>query len=459
MRLRCALAAALAVLVAAATGGARTGAGPEVRVSGLEGPQTNPTIAVDPNDASILLAGSNSLLEGVQRVYSSTDGGATWTGRTTFRPPPSVRVACAADPAVAIDDTGRQYYTFDRATPCRTEGPYRVYAITRPDARSAWSSPILVAPLGRNRLDDKPTVAVDTFRESPHHGRVYVAWSRLSRRAAFSLVTASSDDGGRTWSRPVKVNRTGEELNFASLAVARDGTLYVAWADLSNFGVRIARSTDGGRTFGPEQTVANFTIVTIPHCGAGIVIPALPRGCVQPAPQVVVDTSTGPYSGRVYVTYSGTDFQGDQGTALTTFDTRLRALAGFPLRNRSRIVVPAEPGKRSDQFWPQSAVDPSNGTLWVCHYDTAGDPTRRSARYSCTISRDGGRTFARQLPVAAVYSDENRPGAIRGYGYYQGVVAQDGVAHPIWTDTRDLARLGEEIYTRAVTEADVVAAK
>jgi hypothetical protein len=36
------------------------------------------------------------------------------------------------------------------------------------------------------------------------------------------------------------------------------------------------------------------------------------------------------------------------------------------------------------------------------------------------------------------------------YGDYAGLAAANGVAHPMWTDTRDLASNGEEIYTTAL---------
>ena len=51
---------------------------PNVNVSRLDGPQNEPTIAIDPSDDRILLAGSNSFTEGTMRSYSSTDGGSTW---------------------------------------------------------------------------------------------------------------------------------------------------------------------------------------------------------------------------------------------------------------------------------------------------------------------------------------------------------------------------------------------
>src|SRR5262245_27566712 len=175
------------ILLGLATAAAAAG-GPEVDVSNLPGPQTNPTIAIDPTNDQILLAGSNDLRLGAQRIYTSTDGGATWQATTTFPPPAKVQPSCASDPGVGIDPRGRQYYSFDRATPCTSDGAYRVYVLNRSGPASAWSKPVLVAPLGSARLDDKPSIAVDVSSVSRFHNRVYLAWARLSRKIVFSIV-------------------------------------------------------------------------------------------------------------------------------------------------------------------------------------------------------------------------------------------------------------------------------
>ena len=446
---------ALAVAALVASAAAATITGPEVNVSRLGGPQTNPTITIDPRDDRILLAGSNSLLEGAERFYSSTDGGLTWTTGTVTPPVKNVLASCPSDPGVAIDRSGWQYFSFDRVTPCDSTAPSRVYVSARKGPSGAWSQPVLVARLGSARIDDKPTIAVDSSASSPHPGRVYVAWARVSRRAVYSIVISHSDDHGRTWSRPVKVNREGDEHNYASVAVARDGTVYVAWTNSAQYSVMAARSTDGGDQFGPEQKAAAFSVIPIPHCGIGIVIRAEPRGCIQANPIISVDTSRGPYSGRVYVSYTGTDFTGDAGSSVTTFDRTLRPIAGYPVLGRHRVVTRFVGGRLSDQFWPQSAVDPADGSVWLCFYDTAGDPKGKKAFYSCAVSRTGGGTWTRPVRVASVASDESQPGA-RQYGYYQGLAVANGVAHPMWTDTRDLRELSEEIFTARVTRSEIL---
>lgn len=451
-----ALPALVAVLAGVGlSGGAAAITGPEVDVSQLRGPQTNPTITVDPRDDRILLAGSNSLLEGAERVYSSTDGGVTWRASTLTPPVANLHSTCPSDPGVAIDRTGRQYYSFDRSTPCTSDASSRVYVASRPGPDAAWSKPVLVASLGRARFDDKPAIAVDAGPASPHVNRIYVVWSHLTRLLASSIAISHSDDQGRTWSRPAKVSRGGDDLIYANVATSRNGTVYVTWTDSARYTVKVARSTDGGAHFGPERQVAAFTVVPIPHCGIGIVIRADPRSCIQANPIVSVDTSGGRYSGRVYVSYTGTNFTGDEGAALSTFDSRLRPIAGYPVLRNHRVVTQAPGLPRSDQFWPQSAVDRSDGSLWLCFYDTLGDPTRAKAFFSCAVSRNGGKTWTRPMRVASAPSDETQRGA-RQYGYYQGLAVANGVGHPIWTDTRRLATLQEEIYTARVTRADLV---
>ena len=456
MRGRLSVIAALIVVclvVGHAAAGIRSRQSAERNISNLPGPQTNATIAVDPRDDRILLAGSNSLLEGAERVYSSTDGGLTWGTETLTPPVADMLLSCPSDPGVAIDRSGRQYFSFDRSAPCTSDAVSRVFVVTRAGPAAAWSAPILVAPLGRSRLDDKPAIAVDTSPVSPHRNRVYVAWSRLSRRVVYSIMISHSDDQGLTWSRPAKVNRAGDELNYASIAVARNGTLYVGWTDSSRYSVQIARSTDGGAHFSPEVKAAAFIVIAIPHCGIGIVVRAEPRSCIQANPTVTVDTSGGRFSGRVYVSYTGTDYNGDKGTALTTFDSNLKPIAGLPLLGHHRIVARSLSGRASDQFWPQSAVDQSNGAVWLCFYDTAGDPANTKVHYSCSVSRNGGTSWARPVKAATAPSDESQPGG-REYGYYQGLAVANGVAHPIWTDARDVQTLGEEIYTTRLTRAD-----
>jgi hypothetical protein len=150
------------------------------------------------------------------------------------------------------------------------------------------------------------------------------------------------------------------------------------------------------------------------------------------------------------VTFARTGANGAEDVFVSAFDGALQPLAGFPRRvNRPDGPV------RSDQFWPASAVDQATGALWVCFYDTRGDPRRVKTFYSCTASTDGGRSWSRAVRAASVASNERQAAAASGpyggeYGDYEGLAVANGVAHPIWTDSRRLSTRAEEIYTTAL---------
>jgi hypothetical protein len=155
----------------------------------------------------------------------------------------------------------------------------------------------------------------------------------------------------------------------------------------------------------------------------------------------------------VYVTYGDTGAGRDQDVFVAAYDPTLR-----PLFVRQRIA--GAPSRfRSDQFWPASAVDASTGIVWTCFYDTA-DRRRRRTFFSCARSTDGGVRWTRPVRAATVPSNENARGADtkrhgfhREYGDYEGLAVANGVAHPIWTDSRRLRSLQEEIYTTTLSAA------
>jgi hypothetical protein len=442
----CAAAAVVAGGAGSASGaGGAAPHGVNVAVSQARGAQSEASIAIHPLDPEVLVAGSNSEAEPTMRAYGSTDGGRTWTSDAAPPlPPASPPGSTTADPVVGIDRDGRQYYGFVRLGRARA-----IFVAARPGPASGWTTPAEpISPPPQSGIDDKPALAVDNSPQSPHEGRVYVAWVR---RSTFSIriLLSHSDDAAATWSSPVAVNDDDTFVGYPSVAVARDGTVYVAWAGLSR--LSLDRSADGGATFGPDRLVAGVRPASRTDCR---LLPAQPANCVQHNPVVSVDTSPGPFSGRVYVTYSDPTAKGAFDVLVVAFTPEL-----------DRILSPArihgpDGRRRSDQFWPASAVDPDTGWLWACYYDTRADRTRKRAVFTCTASADGGRTWARPARVASVASNEAQPAAnVRGYGDYEGLAAAGGLAHPLWTDSRRLARLQEEIYTATLDGASVVAAR
>ncbi len=153
-----------------------------------------------------------------------------------------------------------------------------------------------------------PSVDVDA------RGRVFVAWTDY-RNGDGDIMAATSDDRGRTWTQPVRVNSdpagNGKDQLMHWMSVDRsDGSAYVVFfdrrGDAKNLKptVTLARSTDGGRTFvnyawsgktldPMEASLGDYIGIA---AGGGRVyagwpenLPADPRSAPQKAPKPITD--------------------------------------------------------------------------------------------------------------------------------------------------------------------------
>jgi hypothetical protein len=465
------LIATLAAAFVAVTGAVGASFG-EIDVSRLRGSQSEVAIAADPTNPNVLLAASNSIdfrtlaaLGNLMRTYSSSDGGGTWK----VAPGPAAtayggRRRCnSGDPAPVIAANGREYLAF-LAARCVTlqsilaDGSdefdvARLEVATRSGPASAWQVN-QVFPVRSARFDDKPTIVVDDSATSPHAGRVYVAWTRITPgrhkhdEPNLLIVVSHSDDEGVTWTKPVVVpDSRVEQTTFAGLAVDASGALFVSWSDVDHR-LLLDRSTDGGDHFGTDVVAVRPALPALPCQQPGSFrLPAQSRRCLTSTPMLAVDSRPG-VAEHVYLTYSAPDAAGNaQDVVLRTFDQALAPIGG------AHPVHP--PDARRDEFMSASALD-GDGRLWVCYYDTGSDRTRQTTRYTCTASADGGITFAPPRAVASVASNETKGAALAfQYGDYEGVAVAGGIAHPIWTDSRNVSTAGEEIYTSTLTAADL----
>ncbi|HEY7877084.1 MAG TPA: hypothetical protein VIC55_02605 [Gemmatimonadaceae bacterium] len=111
-------------------------------------------------------------------------------------------------------------------------------------------------------------IAIDPRPNAGRHGRLYVAWGDY-RNGDIDIFSATSVDGGMTWTPPVRVNsdpvHDGRDQFMQWLAVdPTNGAAYVMFydrrADTTNIRplVTLARSTDGGRRY------VNYTWTTQP---------------------------------------------------------------------------------------------------------------------------------------------------------------------------------------------------
>jgi hypothetical protein len=117
------------------------------------------------------------------------------------------------------------------------------------------------------------------------------------------------------------------------------------------------------------------------------------------------------------------------------------------------LTLSTNSGSTDYAFFPWIAYDAVTGDLAVSFYSTAADQTyHEEVDDYLTYSLDDGVTWTAPVAVSSVASDEG-PNVTysnaNDYGDYEGVAARAGVAHPVWTDTRNAGSIGEQVFTAA----------
>ncbi len=424
--------------------------GSNVDVSNEQGPQSETSITINPDNPKQIVGGSNEIFRLPMRGYFSSDGGSTW-GAVDLPLPANTQnshINFGSDPGVAWDGSGNVFYSYivvffnqNFAAVTATE-----MAVARSsDGGRTWTSTYFGLTTGSSLFNDKPYIGVDTNPASPFFDRIYVAWDRIDSGVSThnNIMESFSKDGGRTFSTPVAIiPGAGQKAGIgADPFVGPNGQLYVAWHDVYNNRLVVSSSSDGGQTFGPIHVISP-TVVAF-----DVGIPAMDTRRALLYPACGADTSSGVNRGNVYcswmdeTTTSATD-------VFVSRSTDQGATWSAPLRVNDDPV-----GNANDQFNQWLSVDPTDGSVHVSWYDTRNDPTHVSTDVFYSRSADGGLTFAKNVQVTTAPTNESCCGADLGnqYGDYEGIAAFGGVAHPIWTDRRtSVVSLDEEIFTATV---------
>jgi hypothetical protein len=420
--------------------------GPNVDVSDEPGPQSETSIAINPENPKEIVAGSNEIFRLPMRAYFSSNAGKTWAGVDLPLPPPTQAhgIDFGSDPGVAWDTLGNVYYSY--IVVFFSKGFAGVVGTEMAVARSSdggqtWTATFFDLQTGASMFNDKPMITVDTNPGSSFVNRVYVAWDAAG--GPLGIQVSSSSDHGVSFSAPVSA---GIPKGIgADPFVGPDGALHVAWQDFHDNLELVSTSTDGGATFSAPVTIAP----TMASFDVGVPAQAFRRALIYPA--CGADGSQGPNRGTLYCSWT------DETTA-NGMDAFVARSTDGGMTWSAPVRVNDDPtGSANDQFNQWLAVDPTDGSISVSFYDTRNDPTHVSTDVFVARSTDGGVTFGANIQVTSAPTNEAASGADFGnqYGDYEGIAAFGGRIHPVWTDRRasvaGVPGLDEEIFTATIT--------
>lgn len=248
--------------------------------------QTEPFLAIDPKKDANLLAGyqEGRFENGGARVLTfavSKNSGRTWTEGIV---PGLTRVdggafQRASDPWVAYGIDGRAYYAsllFNETDPDNG-----IFVSASADGGKTWGPPVEVHRGGANEFDDKQALVVDTRSDSPFRGRVYVGWDTVLNDGNAVLRVSWSGDGGQSYSPSAILHRTGANLGIIPL-VGPGGVLHAVWFHGDNargpYSILSARSEDGGATWSQPVRVAAVAGAGVPNLRTG----GIPAAAIDP---------------------------------------------------------------------------------------------------------------------------------------------------------------------------------
>jgi hypothetical protein len=440
--------------------------------------QNEPTIAVDPANSSLVLAGANdeqrqpacgappraanpsdcSFFPGVgtDGIYISTDGGHTWANhglvddQQSWKDSPYVS---DGDPVIVFgpkpDGQGgfsyangaRAYYvglgSYKPSFPSGyspSRAPEFILVSSSDDGGQTWSAPVRATTKDNpNTFNDKNSAWADNNPDSPYFGNLYVGFTAF-RSFTFAgngnepVEVSRSTDGGASFSAPNQLspagnNGTGNGRQGSDIVTGPDGTVYVAFEQGNSQVVAISR--DGGTSYSRPITMGPVTDIADPIPGANFrtdsfaSIAADPRtGKTTAYASWVTRTADG---GRVVVVKST-----DRGQTWTT-PVKVSGSEGYAFFNGMDV---APNGRVDIGYQAQTALDPitfgtGNATInsWYVHGD--GSPGGYSAPEKVTSAGSD--------PAASAQNNLQR----QFWGDYNTLVSTATNALFIYTDSRN----------------------
>jgi hypothetical protein len=413
--------------------------GPVPRVARVSPPEAagavEVSVAINPTNPDHMIAASIARMKQHPGItdfaYVTNDAGRSW--KTVPRANP--HKVQQGDDMVTFTPDGLAVHTFIAFSGIRQKRPKKAHSgIVTSTSRDGitWNPQVPVVELFNavEPHEDKPWVKADMSRDSPHHGNLYVAWTKFdvygsARPEHKSHVYFSrSLDSGKSFAVPHKISDSpgdardkSDTLMGACPGVGPKGEVYVVWAGPK--GLFFTQSTDGGVNFGKNTVIADC---------AGWDFPIKGLGRADGLPSLGVDISRGKDRGSVYVNWADAR-NGDPDVFLIVSRDGGKTW-GAPLR-----VNPDAKGNGKEQWFPWLVVDPVDGSVNIAYYDRGA---QEGTRTDLTLARsvDGGRTF-----VYFKLNEETHELSKMGFfGDYLGIDSYGGRVAVLWMHPMDKSR-------------------
>jgi hypothetical protein len=382
--------------------------------------QTEPVAVFHPQNSLIIFSSARTINVSngfsSEGVYTSTDGGFTWTGNDTCTGQSIINHG--GDPGVAIADNGRLILTH---IGIQFPGMFSNYS---DDMGETWSPSYTITS---NQSEDKGTLAADHFTQSNYYGRLYLSWVDIVNLPR-SVRTSYSTDNGVSWSQPVQVNPNPPSYSTGtSVAVGSNGIVYLCWAGLTAISpfhedyIGYAKSTNGGVNWTVNQNIIDMNGIT------GL-LPEKDNIKVNGLPHIGIDNSGGARNGWIYIvtTEKNNAPAGNDPDILIHRSTDSGVSWSQGIRVNQDLL-----NDGNIQYFPDLNIDDS-GNLFILFYDDR-NTTSDSTDVFITRSTDGGDSWTEFEIKNSTFKPEPIPGASSGYqGDHIALISSSNQLNALW---------------------------
>ncbi len=419
--------------------------GVDVRIFPSSSIQAEVTIAINRSNPLNLLASANTYVSTYnQGYYSSSDGGATWSGSDVLSGISLSQVY--GDPTVCFANDGAAYMTSINAL-----GGYWFQKST--NGGTAWSA---ASRPDKGTGYDKGMSTSDDVATSPYVNSFYHAWSDFNSGNG-AVVLNRSADGGATFLPRVTL-RSGA-VGFGQgtcVQTGLNGEVYVCYADHTSVispypatGMGFVKSLDGGATFTPATVIFPYSGNRVDYTSS-----VYNFSRVNDFPSMAVDKSSRK-PGRIYTAYS----EKNSIDGHSEIKVRFSDNQGSTWSSAVTVNIPIA----TQSFFPWITVDATTGLVFVAYY-AFDQPTGYSTNTYVAISLNGVKWKNQKVSdVPHITAAINNTLFATGYaGDYIGIAAQGGKAYPTWMDNRNgtwQVYCSPLTISRAFADAQDIAAK
>ncbi|MEP6776641.1 MAG: sialidase family protein, partial [Chloroflexota bacterium] len=420
----------------------------------------NSAVAGNPVDPQKLIAGyENSGVKLNETDYaSSSDAGRTWVTGAFTASWGMRKYIPFGDVNVAYDGRGTGYFT----TLAISNTASLLTVLTTTDGLH-WGSPGIIAFSPYTEYRSITSLAVDQRTSGADAGSAYLFYFLTDvnqKPMQRGVWMRASRDEGSSWSvGDTQVSDSNHLFSsYPDSVVAPDGTVYASWEYLPGNSIFSAhelyldRSTDGGRSWGPDNLIS----------GAPIVYAGGPDS--KQKELVFVQTDTCQYvrlRNRPSIGVSPTDSNvvyaawndGRWESAFSVCGTQgqhsdiafSRSIDGGLTWSAPIRVNDDQVGDGAEQFEPTMAVA-GDGTVGLTWYDQRYNQAHNRYNLVYSQSTDGGNTWSATTQVSDTESnpDEVRDAKqIDDIGFRKALFFGQGYAIASWLDTRLGSRQGD----------------